>query len=63
MTRTETKGETKRTTKIKQSTSNSSNLWKKLVHKFFPWAQTLCYFYGCVFLKRGLIPRFSFVQE
>ena len=66
MTRTETKGATKRTTKIKQNTSNSSNLaqtwWKKLVHKFFPWAQNRLLFLRMRVFKKWF-NRFSFVQE
>ena len=54
MTRTEMKGERKRTTTAKQNTSNS----KKLLHKLFPWALN-----RLLFSKSGLIgfPLFSSV--
>ena len=46
MTRTETKGERKRTTTTKQNTSNSSYLAEeKLLHKFFPWAINRLFFF------------------
>ena len=54
MTRTETKGEPKRTATTKQNTGNRSSL--KLLHKFFPWALN-----RLLFSKSGLIG-FSFVQ-
>ena len=47
MTRTETKGERKRTTTTKQNTSNSSYL----AHKFFPWALNRLLFLRMRYLK------------
>ena len=53
MTRTETKGERKRTTATKQNTLIAHTCWQKLLHKFFPWALN-----RLLFSKSGLINRF-----
>ena len=51
MSRTETKGERKRTTTTKQNNSNSSYLAEKLLHKFFPWALNRLLFLRMRYLK------------
>ena len=69
MTRTETKGELKRTTTTKQNTTNSSYLVKEVTPQIFPLDTERFFFIygcdiysGCVFLEGGLIGS-SFVQE
>ena len=58
MSRTETKGLSERERQRQNRISVIAHtLWKKLLHKFFPWALN-----RLLFSKSGLIG-FSFVQE
>ena len=57
MTRTETKGERKRTTTTKQNSSNSSYLVEEVTPQILSWALN-----RLLFSKSGLIG-FSFIQE
>ena len=57
MTRTETKGERKRTTKTKQNTSNSSHVVEENTPHIFSWALNRLLF------SKSCLVGFSFVQE
>ena len=64
MTRTETKGERKRTTTTNRIPVLPETWWKKLLHKFFPWALNRLLFLRMRIFKKWFNRFFfSFLQE